>query len=111
MASRESNLPALYTELSKFGQNGEYERALKTANRSKQPLRLLDRIGRETKIRRDRDKRARLLSAFEFSFHVPFSSAECSALLSCPLCTSSLDVVRDNERFTGTFNRDESARR
>jgi len=35
MASKESNLPALYTELSKLGQNGEYERALKTANRSK----------------------------------------------------------------------------
>ncbi|XP_012231168.1 signal recognition particle subunit SRP72 [Linepithema humile] len=33
MASKESNLPALYTELYKFGQNGEYERALKTANR------------------------------------------------------------------------------
>jgi len=35
MASKESNLPVLYTELSKLGQNGEYERALKTANRSK----------------------------------------------------------------------------
>lgn len=34
MASKESNLPALYTELNKLGQNGEYERALKTANRS-----------------------------------------------------------------------------
>ncbi|KAH0949947.1 hypothetical protein HN011_007482 [Eciton burchellii] len=33
MASKESNLPVLYTELSKLGQNGEYERALKTANR------------------------------------------------------------------------------
>ncbi|EZA47743.1 hypothetical protein DMN91_012368 [Ooceraea biroi] len=33
MASRESNLPALYAELSKLGQNGEYERALKTANK------------------------------------------------------------------------------
>jgi len=35
MASKESNLSALYTELNKLGQNGEYERALKTANRSK----------------------------------------------------------------------------
>lgn len=35
MASKESNLPALYAELYKLGQNGEYERALKTANRSK----------------------------------------------------------------------------
>lgn len=33
MTSKEINLPALYTELSKLGQNGEYERALKTANR------------------------------------------------------------------------------
>lgn len=33
MATKESNLPALYAELYKFGQNAEYERALKTANR------------------------------------------------------------------------------
>ncbi|XP_076631595.1 signal recognition particle 72 [Colletes latitarsis] len=33
MATKESNLPALYAELNKFGQNGEYERALKTANK------------------------------------------------------------------------------
>ncbi|XP_046625088.1 signal recognition particle subunit SRP72 [Neodiprion virginianus] len=33
MASKETNLPALYAELNKLGQNGEYERALKTANR------------------------------------------------------------------------------
>lgn len=33
MASKENNLVLLYTELNKLGQNGEYERALKTANR------------------------------------------------------------------------------
>jgi hypothetical protein len=33
--TRESNLSALYVELNRFGQNGEYERALKTANKSK----------------------------------------------------------------------------
>ncbi|XP_043269897.1 signal recognition particle subunit SRP72 isoform X2 [Venturia canescens] len=33
MASKENNLPTLYAELSKLGRNGEYERALKTANR------------------------------------------------------------------------------
>ncbi|XP_015603378.1 signal recognition particle subunit SRP72 [Cephus cinctus] len=33
MASKETNLSALYAELNKLGQNGEYERALKTANR------------------------------------------------------------------------------
>ncbi|PNF21717.1 Signal recognition particle subunit SRP72 [Cryptotermes secundus] len=31
--TRESNLSALYVELNRFGQNGEYERALKTANK------------------------------------------------------------------------------
>lgn len=34
MATRETNLPALYVELNKLGQNGEYERALKAANKS-----------------------------------------------------------------------------
>ncbi|KAI4502924.1 hypothetical protein M0802_001968 [Mischocyttarus mexicanus] len=33
MSSKESNISALYGELNKLGQNGEYERALKTANR------------------------------------------------------------------------------
>ncbi|XP_063984572.1 signal recognition particle subunit SRP72 isoform X2 [Diachasmimorpha longicaudata] len=33
MASKENNLPSLYAELNKFGRNGEYERALKVANR------------------------------------------------------------------------------
>jgi hypothetical protein len=33
--TRESNLSGLYVELNRFGQNGEYERALKTANKSK----------------------------------------------------------------------------
>ena len=33
MATRETNLPALYAELNKLGQNGEYERALKAANK------------------------------------------------------------------------------
>ncbi|KAL2730854.1 signal recognition particle subunit SRP72-like isoform X1 [Vespula squamosa] len=33
MTSKESNISALYAELNKLGQNGEYERALKTANR------------------------------------------------------------------------------
>ncbi|KAG7200592.1 hypothetical protein KM043_001151 [Ampulex compressa] len=33
MASKETNLPVLYAELNKLGQNGEYERALKAANR------------------------------------------------------------------------------
>ncbi|XP_053976060.1 signal recognition particle subunit SRP72 [Hylaeus volcanicus] len=33
MATKESNFPALYAELNKLGQNGEYERALKTANK------------------------------------------------------------------------------
>jgi hypothetical protein len=32
--TKESNLSALYVELNRFGQNGEYERALKTANKS-----------------------------------------------------------------------------
>ncbi|KAJ9578829.1 hypothetical protein L9F63_004933 [Diploptera punctata] len=31
--TRESNLTTLYVELNRFGQNGEYERALKTANK------------------------------------------------------------------------------
>jgi hypothetical protein len=34
-APKEINLSALYVELNRFGQNGEYERALKTANKSK----------------------------------------------------------------------------
>lgn len=34
-SAKETNLSALYAELNKFGQNGEYERALKTANKSK----------------------------------------------------------------------------
>lgn len=33
--TKESNLSNLYIELNRFGQNGEYERALKTANKSK----------------------------------------------------------------------------
>ncbi|XP_076295867.1 signal recognition particle 72 [Lasioglossum baleicum] len=33
MATKENNLSALYAELNKLGQNGEYERALKTANK------------------------------------------------------------------------------
>ncbi|XP_011300118.1 signal recognition particle subunit SRP72 [Fopius arisanus] len=33
MASKENNLSSLYAELNKFGRNGEYERALKVANR------------------------------------------------------------------------------
>jgi hypothetical protein len=31
---KESSLSALYVELNRFGQNAEYERALKTANKS-----------------------------------------------------------------------------
>lgn len=34
MASKETNLYALFAEVNKLGQNGEYERALKTANKS-----------------------------------------------------------------------------
>jgi hypothetical protein len=33
--TKESNLSNFYIELNRFGQNGEYERALKTANKSK----------------------------------------------------------------------------
>ncbi|XP_017892588.1 signal recognition particle subunit SRP72 [Ceratina calcarata] len=33
MATRENNLPVLYGELNKLGQNGEYERAIKIANK------------------------------------------------------------------------------
>ncbi|XP_015121860.1 signal recognition particle subunit SRP72 [Diachasma alloeum] len=33
MVSKENNLPSLYVELNKFGRHGEYERALKVANR------------------------------------------------------------------------------
>ncbi|CAL7937724.1 unnamed protein product [Xylocopa violacea] len=33
MATKETNLPALYGELNKLGQNGEYERAIKIANK------------------------------------------------------------------------------
>nr|XP_033342441.1 signal recognition particle subunit SRP72 [Megalopta genalis] len=33
MATKENNLSALYAELNKLGQNGEYERALKVANK------------------------------------------------------------------------------
>lgn len=33
--SKEINLTSLYVDLNKFGQNGEYERALKVANKSK----------------------------------------------------------------------------
>jgi len=29
------NLPAWFTEVSRFGENGEYDRALKVVNRSK----------------------------------------------------------------------------
>jgi len=32
---KEGNLSVLYSELNKFGQNGEYERALKAANKCK----------------------------------------------------------------------------
>ena len=35
MATKENNLSTLYAELNRSGRNGEYERALKTANRSK----------------------------------------------------------------------------
>lgn len=34
-AHKEQTLRGLYTELNKLGQNGEYEKAIKTANRSK----------------------------------------------------------------------------
>lgn len=33
-SAKEANLSALYAELNKYGQNAEYERALKTANKS-----------------------------------------------------------------------------
>lgn len=33
--TKEANLRSLYGELNKFGQNGEYEKALKIANKSK----------------------------------------------------------------------------
>lgn len=33
-ANKESNIKGLYAELNKFGQNGEYEKALKIANKS-----------------------------------------------------------------------------
>lgn len=33
-ANKEQSLKALYAELNKLGQNGEYEKAIKTANRS-----------------------------------------------------------------------------
>lgn len=36
--AKEANLRSLYTELNKFGQNGEYEKALKTVNRSNKLL-------------------------------------------------------------------------
>lgn len=32
--NKEANIKGLYTELNKFGQNGEYEKALKIANKS-----------------------------------------------------------------------------
>jgi len=35
MAGKGSSVPALYTELNRLGVNGEYDRALKTANKSK----------------------------------------------------------------------------
>lgn len=35
MASKEANINTLYSELSRYGQSGEYERGLKTANKSK----------------------------------------------------------------------------
>lgn len=34
-ASAANNLPTLYSELNRFGESGEFERALKTANKSK----------------------------------------------------------------------------
>lgn len=34
MATKENNFPVLYGELNKLGQNGEYERAIKIANKS-----------------------------------------------------------------------------
>lgn len=37
MATKENNLPILYGELNKLGQNGEYERAIKVANKSEFP--------------------------------------------------------------------------
>jgi hypothetical protein len=43
-ATKESNMSTLYVELNRFGQNGEYERALKTANKSKVTYVLVYRI-------------------------------------------------------------------
>lgn len=34
-ASAANSLPTLYSELNRFGESGEFERALKTANKSK----------------------------------------------------------------------------
>lgn len=34
-STKEKSLATAYLELHRFGQNGEYDRALKTANRSK----------------------------------------------------------------------------
>lgn len=34
-ANKEANIKSLYGELNKFGQNGEYEKALKIANKSR----------------------------------------------------------------------------
>lgn len=33
--NKESNVRAIYSELNKFAQSGQYEKALKSANRSK----------------------------------------------------------------------------
>lgn len=32
--NKDTNVRAIYTELNKFGQSGQYEKALKSANRS-----------------------------------------------------------------------------
>lgn len=33
--NKDQNIRAMFTELNKFGQSGQYEKALKSANRSK----------------------------------------------------------------------------
>lgn len=47
--NKEVNVRAIYSELNKLGQNGEYEKALKTANRSKYKIPSCFKMTKNTK--------------------------------------------------------------
>lgn len=49
-ASKEQQIKVLYSELNKLGQNGEYEKAIKTANRSKFAIHVAHRVTTSSSI-------------------------------------------------------------